>query len=103
MKKLLFLLLLITGSSYAQVNSSDYYLKTIITGVIEIDGHETKDIFILESCLRGIKIYNRDTKQEYQFRECKKDKCKTIHLEPKNIGYNGLIRLTPNNTYFKAD
>ena len=98
MKKILFLLLL-TVSSYGQsLNSPDFVNKYIISGKIELNGHEPKAIFIFEATLEGIKIYDRDSKQKYKLRRCGEKECKIIHLEEDNFG-----KLNPyliNNTPF---
>jgi len=82
------------GTSYRTVSPN--------TGIGEIDWHESKSFLILETKLEGIRIYDRDSKQEYKLRECNKEKCETIHLESKSdYTVNGSIRLAPyllNNT-----
>jgi len=78
MKKILLTALIFCSWSYGQVNNSSYISKAIINGIVEIDGHETKEVFILETTLEGIKIYDRDKKQEYKLRKCTKDNCNLI-------------------------
>lgn len=83
MKKLILFIAFISFQINAQVKDSDYCQKTIITGKIEIDGHEVNQVFILETNLYGIKIYEKKTEKEYKFRKCEKENCKIIHLELK--------------------
>jgi len=83
MKKLIIILLFTIGLN-AQVTNPDFIQKTSITGTVEIDGHESKAFLILETTLKGIRIYNRDTNKEYQLRKCNKEKCDIIHLVIKN-------------------
>jgi hypothetical protein len=94
MKKYLLLLLLPIMGFSQEVKQSDYKHVANITGQIEIDGHFVKDFIILETTLSGVKIYDRDSKKEYTYRKCSKDKCLIIHLESKN---NGLIQFPNNN------
>lgn len=102
MKKIIIILLFSAGLQ-AQVKTSDYCSKTVITGIVEIDGHESKAFLILETTLKGIRIYDRDTNKEYQLRKCVKDKCNIIHLETKNTafltsGHWGIINTTTSKT-----
>jgi len=95
MKKLI-LILLFSAGIQAQVTKPDYIQKTSITGTVEIDGHEAKNFLILETTLKGIRIYDRDTNKEYKLRECDKEKCDIIHLVPKSdYTINGSIKLSP--------
>jgi len=101
MKKLIIILLFTIGLN-AQVKTPGFIQKTSITGIVEIEGHESKAFLIFEANLKGIRIYDRDTNKEYQLRECDKEKCGVIHLVPKlDYTINGSIKLSPwliNNT-----
>jgi hypothetical protein len=94
MKKLIIILLFSAGMQ-AQVKSPYFIQKTIITGTVEIDGHETKEKFILETTLSGVKIYSKENDIIYKLRKCDKSKCDIIHLEPKlDYTFNGAIKLS---------
>jgi hypothetical protein len=80
------------------------YSKTILKGVIEINGHsfENKDSdcpIILTATLQNIKIHNKCDKKEYTFRQCGKEDCMIIHLLEKQ---NFTIPIT-NKYYFNAN
>jgi len=101
MKKLIIILIFTIGLN-AQTTTIDFKYNHIIHGNVEIDGHYDNDFFVLEATLEGVRIYKRDTKQDYKFRKCDKEKCDVIHLMPKSdYTINGSIRLNPyllNNT-----
>jgi hypothetical protein len=84
MKKYILLSLLLSAiNCFSQeLKRSDFYTRHFIYENVEIDGHISKEVFILEANLQGVKIYDKD-KKEYIFRKCKKDKCLIIHLESK--------------------
>jgi hypothetical protein len=81
--KQLIIIILFPFCLNAQVKSSEFYTKQVITGIVEINGRYSKNGFIFEAGVKGIRIYDGENK-EYTFVECNEKGCKIIHLKIKN-------------------
>jgi len=107
MKKIILLLILIFGLGLVSINSQDKkrlnerdcikkshidfkkeFIWFVIHGLVEVDGHvflnDTSECpLIYKAAKDGMKIYNKCTKDEYQYRNCGEKDCLIFHLEDK--------------------
>lgn len=79
---------LIVSKTIEKSNLERIEVLVEIPGEIEIDGHvfdnkKSKNPVKLKATLSGVKIF--DSKKEYIYRKCKKEKCEITHLKEEII------------------